>query len=171
MIGRYGGCFEEGIWWVYDTGERCTVLERLAMVEGRKVRMIHGLNLSHKELIYLLQKPTSYQSKVLRTCSQGDRLVGKDHRLSPTATHKEDNQKINHATTSSHNGSRYVHATRITNFNTSISQIHNYSASMALISPSPYLKTIIKYQTSHGIQCTLYESFYYIPLGCPSYQD
>ena len=23
MIGRYGGCFEEGIWWVYDTGEKC----------------------------------------------------------------------------------------------------------------------------------------------------
>ena len=21
-IGRYGGCFEEGIWWVYDTGEK-----------------------------------------------------------------------------------------------------------------------------------------------------
>ena len=34
MIGRYGGCFEEGIWWVYDTGERCAVLERLAMMEG-----------------------------------------------------------------------------------------------------------------------------------------
>ena len=34
MIGRYGGCFEEGIWWVYDTGEKCAVLERLAMVEG-----------------------------------------------------------------------------------------------------------------------------------------
>ena len=34
MIGRYGGCFEEGIWWVYDTGGKCTVLERLAMVEG-----------------------------------------------------------------------------------------------------------------------------------------
>ena len=32
--GRYGGCFEEGIWWVYDTGERCAVLERLAKVEG-----------------------------------------------------------------------------------------------------------------------------------------
>ena len=69
MIGRYGGCFEEGIWWVYDTGERCAVLERLAMVEGRKVHMIHGLNLSHKELTYLLQKSTSYQSKVLRACS------------------------------------------------------------------------------------------------------
>ena len=61
MIGRYGGYFEEGIWWVYDTSERCAVLERLAMVEGRKVRMIHGLNLSHKELIYLLQKYTSHQ--------------------------------------------------------------------------------------------------------------
>ena len=34
MIGRYGGCFEEGIWWVYDTGEKCAVLERLAMVES-----------------------------------------------------------------------------------------------------------------------------------------
>ena len=34
IIGRYGGCFEEGIWWVYDTGERCAVLEGLAKVEG-----------------------------------------------------------------------------------------------------------------------------------------
>ena len=34
IIGRHGGCFEEGIRWVYDTGERCMVLERLAMVEG-----------------------------------------------------------------------------------------------------------------------------------------
>ena len=49
MIGRYGGCFEEDIWWVYDTGEKCAVLERLAMVEGwEKVRIIHGLNISHK---------------------------------------------------------------------------------------------------------------------------
>ena len=34
IIGRYGGCFEEGKWWVYGTGESCVVLERLAMVEG-----------------------------------------------------------------------------------------------------------------------------------------
>jgi hypothetical protein len=34
IIGRYGGCFEEGIWWVYDTGGRCAVLERLVKVEG-----------------------------------------------------------------------------------------------------------------------------------------
>ena len=70
MIGRYGGCFEEGIWWVYDTGQKCTVLERLAKVEGwEKVCIIPGLKISHKELIYLLQKSRSYQSKVLRACS------------------------------------------------------------------------------------------------------
>ena len=34
IIGRYGGCFEEGIWWVYGTGESCAVQERLAMMEG-----------------------------------------------------------------------------------------------------------------------------------------
>ena len=34
-----------------------------------RVRIIHGLNISHKELIYLLQKSTSYRSKVLRACS------------------------------------------------------------------------------------------------------
>ena len=32
--GRYGGCFEEGIWWVYCIGESCAVLERLEIVEG-----------------------------------------------------------------------------------------------------------------------------------------
>ena len=34
-----------------------------------RVRLIHGLNISHKELTYLLQKATSYQSRVLRACS------------------------------------------------------------------------------------------------------
>ena len=33
IIDRYGGCFEEGIWWVYGTDESCAVLERLAMME------------------------------------------------------------------------------------------------------------------------------------------
>ena len=70
IIGRYGGSFEEGIWWVYDTGKKCAVLERLTKVEGwEKVCIIHELNISHKELIYLLQKSRSYQSKVLRACS------------------------------------------------------------------------------------------------------
>ena len=34
IIGRYGGCFEEGVWWVYGTGESCAIQERLAMVKG-----------------------------------------------------------------------------------------------------------------------------------------
>ena len=52
--------------------------------DGRvRVRIIYGLNISHKELTYLLQKSISYRNKVLRACSQGDRLVGKDHRSSP----------------------------------------------------------------------------------------
>ena len=72
MICRYDGCFEEGLWWVYDTGKRCTVLERLAMVEGwEKVHIIHGLNISHKELIYLLQKSRSYQSKYYAHAPRG----------------------------------------------------------------------------------------------------
>ena len=58
-----------------------------------------------------------------------------------------------------------MHATGLANFNTSISQIHNYLTSMTLISPSSYLNTIIKYQTSPSIQCTLYGSFYYTHLG------
>src|SRR3989337_2861708 len=33
IIGRYAGCFEEGIWWVYGTNESCAVLERLAMAK------------------------------------------------------------------------------------------------------------------------------------------
>ena len=34
-----------------------------------RVRIIHGLNISHKELTYLLQKIISYRNEVLRACS------------------------------------------------------------------------------------------------------
>ena len=34
IIGSYGGCFEEGKWWLYGTAESCAAQERLAMVEG-----------------------------------------------------------------------------------------------------------------------------------------
>ena len=34
-----------------------------------RVRIIHGLNISHKELTYLLQKSTSHQNLALRACS------------------------------------------------------------------------------------------------------
>ena len=68
-IWKYHGCFEEGIWWVYGTSESCVVLERLANGGRVRVRIIHGLNISHKELTYLLQKSISYQNKVLHAYS------------------------------------------------------------------------------------------------------
>ena len=34
-----------------------------------RVRIIHGLNISHKELTYLMKKSISYQNEVLHTCS------------------------------------------------------------------------------------------------------
>ena len=38
--------------------------------DGRvRVRIIHGLHISHKELTYLLQKSISYRSKVLHASS------------------------------------------------------------------------------------------------------
>ena len=38
---------------------------------GGRVRVciIHGLNISHKELIYLLQKSISHRNEVLRACT------------------------------------------------------------------------------------------------------
>ena len=69
IIGRYGGCFEEKymvglMHWrkLRDTRE--------AINGGRvRVRIIHGLNISHKELTYLLQKYISHQNEVLHECS------------------------------------------------------------------------------------------------------
>ena len=119
--------------------------------DGRvRVRIIHGLNISHKELTYLLQKSTSHQSQALRTCSQGGRLVGKDHRSSPTATHKEDNQRNTSCFKFVTQRLPYVHAMGLANLNTSISQFHNYSTSTPLILPPLYLKTI--YQASNFSQ-------------------
>ena len=73
---------------------------------GRRVRVliIHGLNISHKELTYLFQKSTSHQKPSTTRMLLGDRLVGKDHRSSPTATHKEDNQTRPHVSNLLHNG-------------------------------------------------------------------
>ena len=91
-----------------------------------RVRIIHGLNISHKEITYLLAKSIFLSKRSTTRMLLGGRLVGKDHCSSPTATHKEDNQKISHAPTSLHNGSPYAHATGLTSLNISISKIHNY---------------------------------------------
>ena len=43
-----------------------------ATKDGRvRVRIIHGLNISHKELIYLLQKYISHQNKVYAHAPRG----------------------------------------------------------------------------------------------------
>ena len=34
IVGRYGDCFEEGIWWVYDTGEKVCGIREASNVEG-----------------------------------------------------------------------------------------------------------------------------------------
>ena len=69
IIGRYGGCFEEG----YMVGLmhwRKLRGTREASKGGRvRVRIIHGHNISHKELTYLLRETINYQNKVLRACS------------------------------------------------------------------------------------------------------
>ena len=106
-------------------------------------------HITHKELIYLLQKFISPRSKVLLHMLLGEGLAGVNHRAIPTSTHKESNQRTPHAPTSLHNGSPYVHATGLSNLNTSISQFHNYSARMTLISPPLYRKTIARNQTYH----------------------
>ena len=56
----YGGCM--------TPAKRCGIREAINGARVR-VRLIHGLNISHKELIYLLQKSISYRNKVLRACS------------------------------------------------------------------------------------------------------
>ena len=57
-------------------------------------------HISHKELIYLLQKFISPRSKVLLGMPLGGRLVGVNHRAPPTSTRKEGNQRTPHAPTS-----------------------------------------------------------------------
>ena len=55
----------------------CMVLAEVARTReasngGRvRVRIIHGFNISHKELTYLLQKSISYRNKVLRAAPRG----------------------------------------------------------------------------------------------------
>ena len=69
IIGKYGGCFEEGNM-VGLMHQRKLHGTREASNGGRmRVRIIHGLNISDKELTDILQKSISYRNKVLRACS------------------------------------------------------------------------------------------------------
>ena len=82
-------------------------------------------HISHKELIYLLQKFISPRSKVLLRMLLGEGLVGVNQRAIPTSTHKEGNQRNTSCFKFVTQWLPYVHATGLPNLNTSISQIHN----------------------------------------------
>ena len=88
-----------------------------------RVRIIHGLNISHKELTYLLQKSKSHQKPSIMRMLLGDRLAGKDHRSSPTATHKEDNQRTPHVSNLLHN---IYHTCMLRDLQTSIQVFLNF---------------------------------------------
>ena len=60
-------------------------------------------HISHKELIYLLQKFISPRRKLLLRMLLGEGLVGVNHRTIPTSTHMEGNQRTPHASKLSHN--------------------------------------------------------------------
>ena len=68
-----------------------------------KVHIIHGLNISQKNSYTYCKNLQVIKNQELRACSQGNRLVGKDHRSSPTATHKEDNLRTPHVSNLLHN--------------------------------------------------------------------
>ena len=119
---------------------QCTVPQRLENCGKVRVRIIHGITLVIKNSYTYCKILLALEAKYYYACPQGDRLVGKDHRSSPTATHKEGNQKNTSCFKFVTQWLPYVHATGLANFNTSISKIHNYSTSTTLISPSSYLK-------------------------------
>ena len=69
IIGRYGGCFEEGYMVGLMHQQKLRGTREASNSRRVRVCIIHGLNISHEELTYLLQKSISHQNKVLRACS------------------------------------------------------------------------------------------------------
>ena len=63
--------------------------EEASNVGKVKVRIIHGLNISQKNSYTYCKNLEVIKNQALRACTKRDRLVGKDHRSSPTATHKD----------------------------------------------------------------------------------
>ena len=99
-----------------------------------------------------------------------NRLVGKDHRSSPTATHKEDNQITPHVSNLLHN---VYHTCMLWDLQTSTqlflkSQLlnkHNFNITISISQNNHQVSNFSQYSMH------LYESFYYTHLGCPSYQS
>ena len=68
-----------------------------------KVCIIHGLTLVIKNSYTYCKSFISPRSEVLLRMPLGDRLLGKDHRSSLSATHKESNQRTPHYSNLLHN--------------------------------------------------------------------
>ena len=68
-----------------------------------RVRIIHGLNISQKNSYTYCKNLEVIKNSSTTRMLLGGRLVGKDHRSSPTATHKEDNQRTPHVSNLLHN--------------------------------------------------------------------
>ena len=97
-----------------------------------RVRIIHGLNISHKELTYLLQKFTRHQNKVLHACSQ--RKGWQELTITrPRPSRKDKQSKYNVRQFGYIVRRPYVHASGITNLNTNILTKHNH-----LLEPPTY---------------------------------
>ena len=106
-------------------------------------------HISHKELIYLLQKFISPQSKVLLRMLLGKGLVGVNHRAIPAATQMKTINKyfmlrLRYITVHHTCMLRESQTPTQVFFNSTITQL-------AQLLPPLYLKTIIKHQISHDI--------------------
>ena len=70
-------CHNRSVWWLFWGRYMMGLWYRRKLRDTReasnggrvRVRIIHGLNIRHKELTYLLQKSISHRNKVLRACS------------------------------------------------------------------------------------------------------
>ena len=94
---------------------------REASKGGRvRVRIIHGLTLVTKNSNTYCKSFNSPRNKVLLRMLLGEGLVGVNHRVIPTSTRKEGDQKITLCNKFVTQLLPYVHATELANFNTSI---------------------------------------------------
>ena len=116
-----------------------------------RVHIIHGLNISHKELTYLLQKSTIHQKPryyvhAPRGIDWQEKTIARPR---PPLIRRKIKEHLMFQIC--YTTLPYVHAMGLANFNTRTSQIQNYLTSTTLILLPPYLKTIIKHQTSLSI--------------------
>ena len=90
-----------------------------------RVRRIHGLNISHKELTYLLQKSTSHKKPSTTRMLLGGRLVGVNHRAPPTSTQGKAIKRAPHAINLLHN---FYHTCILRDLPTSTQVFLNFTA-------------------------------------------